>query len=285
MTREFYLLNEQGSKYSFMDLNNSCFLTDPQGLGISYSYSSEIVGDTYVNYSKLLNQSTISGVCNFKSYVNYKKLVDFLENSKELRLIYKIPISSNEYIEYQKNISLKELSKEEIQTNKILSCNISFDSLSLWYTEETHSYKIEPEDNTVRWNFTWPSKWMNYNTRKITFNNTGHTEAPFLLIINGIVENPKIIVFDSDDNELYSIQVPILIKEGEKFIYSSVDDNLMIAKENADGTIESLFKQEYIDITNNNIFKLPKGQCSISVSAEEDVENATLTIYPYYKSV
>ncbi len=285
MAREFYLLNEKGIKYSFMDLNNSCFLTEPQGLGVSYTYSYEMVGDTYVNYSKLLNQNVISGVCSFKTYDNYKKLMDFVEKSKELKLIYKVPTINKKFIEYQRNVVLKELSKTEIKTNNILSCNISFDTLSLWYIEQTYSYKIEPEDDTIRWDFRWASKWMNYNTRKIDFNNEGHTEAPFLLIINGIVENPKITIFDDKDNELYSIEVPILIQEGEKFIYSSVDNNLMIAKENTNGTIESLFKQDYIDITNNNIFKLPKGECSISVSAEQDVEDATLTIYPYYKSV
>ena len=284
MTREFYLLNENGEKYSFMDLNNSCFLTDPQGLGVSYTYSYEAVGDTYVNYSKLLNQNVISGTCNFKNYDNYKKLIDFIEKSKELKLIYKIPIE-NESVEYQRNIILKDLSKTEIKTNNILSCNISFDTLSLWYTEQIYTYKIEPESDTIRWNFKWPSKWMNYNTRKITFNNEGHTEAPFLLKINGVVENPKITVFDSNNNQLYSIQIPILISTNEKFIYSSIDNNLMIAKETADGTIQSLFTQDYIDITNNNIFKLPVGESSISISAEQDVEDAILTIYPYYKSV
>lgn len=284
MVRQFYLINENGKTYSFMDLKNYCFLTEPSGLGFSYSRSYERVDNTFIDYSELLNQNNITGTCNFKSYANYKTLVDFIEKASDLKLVYKVP-SSDKYLEYRRDVKLKELSKTEIKTNKYLSCNISLECISLWYKEEIYSYKIQPESNTVRWNFRWSSRWRSYNNRRIEFNNEGHTKAPFRLEINGAVENPTIEIKNNNNETIYSLTIPITIDEGEKFIYSSVDNNLMIAKQLEDGTIVSLFKQEYIDITNDNIFKIPLGLNSIIVSAEQDIENAILTIYPYYKSV
>ncbi len=284
MVRQFYLINEKNKQFSFMDIEKYCLLTEPEGLGFSYNRSYERIENTFIDYSELLNQSTISGICNFKKYCNYKSLVDFIEKSNDLKLVYKIP-SENQYLEYRRDVKLKELSKNEIKTNNFLSCNISFECISLWYTEQIYSYKIQPESNTVRWNFKWPSRWRSYNNRRIEFNNEGHTAAPFRLEINGIVENPTIEIKNNYNETIYSLTIPITINEGEKFIYSSIDNDLIIAKQLEDGSIISLFKQEYIDITNDNIFKIPIGVNSIIVSAEQDVEDAILTIYPYYKSV
>ena len=74
--------------------------------------------------------------------------------------------------------------------------------------------------------------------------------------IDGFVQNPVITIL-VDNEEYASIKVPITINEYEKLLYSSKTGEIYIQKQNTDGTKESLWKKEYIDITKQNIFELP----------------------------
>ena len=91
MVREFKLINEKGQEYSLQDLYNYCFLSDPSGLGYSYSTEYQQLGNTFLTNLRKMEQGQISGTANFSSYDNYRKLIDFIENSEQLRFAYKIP--------------------------------------------------------------------------------------------------------------------------------------------------------------------------------------------------
>ena len=283
--REFNLINEKGQKFSLMDIENFSLLTDPDGLGYTYSNSYTKVGEVFINNLKVQEQTQISGICNFLYYENYTNLVNFIESSKSLRLNYKIPLKDGSQKEYFKNIEIQSLGKTEKDQTGVLSCPITFDMISLWYEEKEYTYDMSAEDNDVRWDFRWGSRFANYNSRKLEFNNTGHTLAPIYLEIDGAISNPEIIVTDSNDNVLFDLLIEIEIEQYEKFIYSSVDGDLRIAKQNIDGTYENLFKQAYIDITKNNIFKLPLGSSNITIQADDEIVSAKLNIYPYYRSI
>lgn len=283
--REFKLVNEKGQTYSLMDIKDYALLTEPDGLGYSYSTSYTKVGEVFINNIKEQEQVQITGICNFLYYENYTNLVNFIESSESLRLSYKIPLKDGSQIEYFKNIEIQSLGKTEKEENGILSCPISFDMTSLWYEQKEYTYDMSAEDNEVRWDFRWGSRFANYNSRKLEFNNTGHTLAPIYLEIDGAVTNPEIIVTDSNGTTLFNLLINITIAQYEKFIYSSVDGDIKILKQNVDGTYENLFKQAYIDIENNNIFKLPLGTSNITIQADNEIVSAKLNIYPYYKSI
>ena len=283
--REFKLINEKGQTYSLMDIKNYALLTEPDGLGYSYSTSYTKVGEVFINNIKEQEQVQITGICNFLYYENYTNLVNFIESSESLRLSYKIPLKDGSQIEYFKNIEIQSLGKTEKEENGILSCPISFDMTSLWYEQKEYTYDMSAEDNEVRWDFRWGSRFANYNSRKLEFNNTGHTLAPIYLEIDGAVTNPEIIVTDSNGTTLFNLLINITIAQYEKFIYSSVDGDIKILKQNVDGTYENVFKQDYIDIENNNIFKLPLGTSNITIQADNEIVSAKLNIYPYYKSI
>ena len=283
--REFNLINVKGQKFSLMDIENFSLLTDPDGLGYTYSNSYTKVGEVFINNLKVQEQTQISGICNFLYYENYTNLVNFIESSKSLRLNYKVPLKDGSQKEYFKNIEIQSLGKTEKDSTGVLSCPITFDMISLWYEEKEYTYDMSAKDNEVRWDFRWGSRFANYNSRKLEFNNTGHTLAPIYLEIDGAISNPEIIVTDSNDNVLFDLLIEIEIEQYEKFIYSSVDGDLRIAKQNIDGTYENLFKQAYIDITKNNIFKLPLGSSNITIQADDEIVSAKLNIYPYYRSI
>jgi hypothetical protein len=283
MVREFYLVNEKGQQYSLMDLNNYCFLSSPSGLGYSYNSTYEQVGNTFIENLRELNQGNIMGELVFKEYDNYKNLIDFVEFSNTLKAIYKIPFI-NGIKTYYRDIKIESIEKAEKSKNGLLYSSVNFNCLSLWYEQNEIVYTIKTGENEIRWDFKWDSKFASYDNRNITFENKGHTEAPFLLQINGYVLNPSISIYVNGAKK-EELKLLLDIEENEKLIYSTKDNDLYIHKVLIDGTIENIFNSSNIDLNNTNFFKLPKGLCEIRLSADNDITSAILTIYVQYISV
>lgn len=284
MVREFKLLNEKGQSYSLMDIQKYCLLTEPSGLGHSFQTEYEQIGYTFIESIRTIQQEPFNGTLNFLSYDNYKKFTDFVANSESLKLAYKIPFLKKEK-EYLKDVNLQSIGKTQKQPNGVISEPVVFDCLSLWYEENTAIYTIEPQDNEIRWDFIWDSRFRDYNSQGIEYKNEGHIEAPILLEIDGDVNNPKIEVYI--DNKLYqSITINTTIEEYEKLLYNSKENEFYINKQNTDGTIESLFDLDIIDFGNDNVIRLPKGMlCNIVVSADNTIQRAKLTILPQFFAV
>ena len=284
MVREFKLLNEKGQSYSLMDIQNYCLLTEPNGLGYSYSTEYEQLGSTFIENFRRVEQGQIAGTVNFINYDNYKKLIDFIEKSEELKIAYKIPFE-NSSKEYLKDIEIQSITKTQKQTNGIISESITFNCLSLWYEQNTVTYEIELETNEIRWDFKWDSRFKEYNSKSIEYKNEGHIEAPILLEINGPVINPQIEIYIN--SELYQkVQFKTEIQSYEKLLYSSRQNDFYINKQKTDGTIESLFNLDVIEFANDNVVRLPKNiACEIRIKAENTIQSAILTILPQYFAV
>lgn len=286
MTREFKLVNEKGQEYSLMDIYNHALLTDPDGLGYSFNTSYEKIGDTFISYDKIQNQVSFNGNCNFLNYDNYSEFVNFVEKAEELSIAYVVPYKNKPQTTYYKDVNIQSISKTEINSSGVLSCPVTFEMLSLWYEKKEYRYNMASKNNEVRWAFPFSkSRFMNYNERKLTFENNGHTEAPFYLEIDGEINKPHIVIQNDSDNTIFELLIPIKISQYEKFIYSSIDGKIEISKQNVDGSKESLFKQQYIDINKNNIFKLPQGISKITLESENEIPSANILIMPFYRTV
>lgn len=284
IVREFKLVNEKGKEYSLMDLNNYCFLSDPAGLGYGYTTEYQQLDNIFITNLRKMNQGQITGIVNFKNYDNYRVLVDFIENSESLKFAYKIPYKTG-FKEYFKDIELVELTKTQIQPNRILSETITFNCLSLWYEEETIEYDIEVDDNEIRWDFYWDSEFNDNNSTSIQYENRGHVEAPIKLEILGAVANPK-IELNVNGKLCQTVEMSCNIQEYEKLIYDSRENKFEISRIKTDGTEENLFKNNVIDIKNDNVVRLPKGKsCEIKIAADNTIENAKLTIFLQYKCI
>lgn len=285
MVREFKLINEKGQEFSLMDIYNHCLLTDPAGLGYTYTTEYQQLGETFVNNLRKIQQGQISGTLNFMNYDNYTSFVNFVEGSESLRFGYKIPYSDSSTREYFKDIAIQSLEKTQLQPNGILSEPAVFDCLSLWYEENTIIYTIEPQTNEIRWDFEWDSRFTDYDTRTLQYINQGHVEAPIYVEIDGQVINPKIELYV--EGELYqTVSINADIAQYEKLLYDSRENQFFIGKQNTDGTKTTLFGLDYIDFENDNVIRLPKNRsCEIRLTADNEVLNAKLTIYPRYKAV
>lgn len=286
MVREFKLVNEKGQEYSLMDIYNHCLLTDPTGLGYSYTTEYEQLGNTFITNLRSFEQGQISGVVNFLKYDNYQKLVDFIETSESLRFAYKIPFKEGTK-EYLKDIAIQSISKTQIQTNGVLSENIVFDCLSLWYEETTKVYTIEPEGTEIRWDFKWDSKFANYDTRRLEYINKGHVEAPIVVEMQGYLLNPKISLYV--EGELYQeVKFIIELEEYEKLLYGTKENEFYINKQNTDGTIEDLFNLDVLKDFDkiDEVIRLPKNKsCELRLTADNEVLNAKVSIFSYYKAI
>ena len=285
MVREFKIINEKGQEFSLMDMENYCFLSEPSGLGYEYQTEYQQLGDTFISNLRNIQQGQINGTLNFKNYDNFASFVNFVEGSEGLRFGYKIPYKDGSSKEYFKDTQIQSLEKSQIQTNGFLSEAVIFDCLSLWYEENTIIYNITAQENEIRWDFKWDSKFADYDSRNLQYINSGHVEAPIYAEIDGQVVNPKIELY-VEGELIQTVAVNITIAQFEKLLYDTRENQFMIAKQNTDGTVESLFSLDYIDFENDNVIRLPKNKsCEIKLTADNEVLNAKLTIYPRYKAV
>lgn len=252
--RRFLLENEKGQQFRLDSLNDGCFLTSPTNLGYSYNIDFAQLGVDFIENNRKIEQKNPSGTAYFISYDNVKKFIDFTESSTKIKWIYIVPFESGDKV-YYRDVTLIRLDKTE-KTGKWLACPIEFAGKSLWYEQNETTFNVRKYDDEMRYSYRWNSRYINYNTRSIQFNNKGHIEASIQVEIEGFVQNPSISILV--DKEIYAkIKVPITINEYEKLLYSSKTGEIYIQKQRADGTKENLWKQEYIDITKQNIFKLP----------------------------
>ena len=280
--RRFLIENEKGQQFRLDNLNEGCFLTSPGNLGYSYSIDFVQLGFEFIENNRKIEQSNPNGIAYFRSYDKIKEFVDFIESSLKLKWLYIVPFETGERT-YYRDVILKKIEKTE-KKGKWLACPVEFASKSLWYEQNETIFKIETYEDEMRYDYRWNSRYIDYNIRAIQFNNKGHIEAPFQVEIDGFVQNPSISIF-IDDEEFASIKIPITIKEYEKLLYSSKTGEIYIQKQNTDGTLENLWKQEYIDIQKQNIYKLPLGVSEIRLTADDDIANAKLVIFPQYKAV
>lgn len=286
MVREFELINEKGQKYSLMDIENYCLLTDPSGLGISYLTEYEQIGNTFINNLRKIEYGKINGVVNFKYYDNYKNLVDFIESSENLKFSYKVPFE-NGYKEYLKDVNLQLLTKTQKQPNGIISESVIFECLTLWYEQTTAIFTIEPKTNELRWDYEWDSKFVDYDTRSLQYINKGHVEAPIIVEINGHVINPYIELYI--EGQLYqTVRFPVEIEQYEKLLYGTKENGFYIKKQHTDGTLEDLFKgiTWLSEFSNDNVIRIPKNKsCELRLKADNEILNAQVIILSYYKAV
>lgn len=280
---EFYLINEKGHEFSFMDEANYCLLSGINGLGYSYNTTYEQLGDYFMPNLRKFEQGTINCELKFKNYDNFQKFINFIESAEKLRFLYKIPFSNKEKKEYYKDIEIRSVSKGRIvEDDEKLIENVSIECLSLWYEQNETVYDISKKDREMRWNFRWNSRFTSYNNRTVIFENKGHTEAPFSIEADGYLLNPTVSIF-VEGKKVNELKLDITIQKYEKLLYCTKDTELFIIKQNTDGTKENLFNS--LNINNNNFFKIPKGVSEIRITADNEVSSAKLSIYVEYKVV
>lgn len=223
---------------------------------MGYSYNTEYsqIGDNFIQNIRKLAQGQISGELVFKNYDNYRNFINFVESANSLKFVYIIPLE-NGTIEYFKDVDIASIEKGQKGLNGLLICPVIFTIKSLWYEQKEVVYNITTQEDEVRWNFRFNSRFVSYNNRKIIFQNQGHTNAPFLVEMDGYLLNPSILI-EINGEEVYELTFDLTLQSGEKLFYCTRDTDLFVYKQASDGTITNLF--DSLDLNKINFFKIPK---------------------------
>lgn len=279
MIRTFTLINEYGQSYPLNDVRTG-FLTNPAGLGYAINRNYTLFGSEWIQSDNQIEQTAITGTINFGSENPYQRaheFVEFVMTSKKLTLSYQTDAGI-----YYRDVDINRYTKTEITTSGFLPCEVELVPKTLWYLPNNQVIKLETVAGTgLRFTFKLPNVWMNYTNGTATVANDGHVSAPFKASIQGAISNPSIILLQNGA-EVARLDVTAEIGAGETLEYSSKDGDIYLYTTNG---VTRTDLATSLDITNDNIFKIPVGTYQLKLEADSQITNATFVIYKQYIAV
>lgn len=283
--RNFYFENEVGQRIDCQKVDGNLFLYNVTGLGFEKETEYVQIGSTFVKNKENIKQNIIEGELEFydMTYDEYVTFINFVILSKSLKLIY-VPKTSQKK-EYYRDIDIVKIDKNEEDDYNVLISPITIYCKSLWYKKNTTIHTIQPKSNEIRWDFRWDSKFVDYDVRNLEYINDGHVEAPVQISIDGYVVNPVVSLYI--DKELYQrVCFNIEIKEDEKLLYGTKENNFYINKQKTDGTIEDLLNLDVLNFYTDNVIRIPVNKsCELTLTADNEILNAEVIIFTFYYSV
>lgn len=280
MIRTFTLINEYGQTYALNDVRTG-FLMNPSGLGYAINRNYTLFGSEWIKSDDQIEQTTITGTIVFGSdnpYQRAHEFVEFVMTSSDLTLSYQTDAGT-----YYKDVDINRYSKTEIGAANTLQCEVELTPKTLWYLPNNQIIKLETVAGTgLRFTFKLPNRWMNYTNGTATVVNDGHVPAPFKATIEGAISNPSIVLLQNGE-EVARLDVTAEIDEGETLEYSSKDGNVYLYVDDGNGNRTDLATS--LDITNDNIFKIPIGTYQLKLEADSQITSATFVIYKQYIAV
>lgn len=255
--RHFWLENQDGRVLKLTGEGSNMFLSDPTGLGFSFGTTySDIGGGFYqASETKKEPQTPISGTMNFygpRPYDEYKYFADFVLNATELIIGY-MPGGPNP-THYRRRVKLSEIQKGERSRNGILSCAISMDPVSPWYSQNEMAIKLSnPGDGF------WIMGTSILNEDKLTedagkilratLKAEGQLPSAFLFTYNGALESPTLVLLGTQSGIIYGgCQLDVTIYESEALIYSTEPGNSYIRRRQSYGKETDLLDSANMDM-------------------------------------
>lgn len=273
----YSLINENNVRFSLSNFRETTLIPSLNGIGYEHNSEYVRVGNSYRLTSREIKQGQLSGKIQFKKYSMYLNLIEYIERSENLRLIYK-PINT----EYYRDVNFNGITGVVVKGN-LTECDIVFNCTSLYYTEDNRRFVIERIEGESRYNLPFPFTFNDYSGLAINYNNQGHVEGELLAEIFGYIINPVIELYVN--GRLKSrVMFDITVEEGQKLLYSTKDGDNYVALEDTDGTQSNI--PNCLKLTNNNFFKIPKGQSILKITSDSGVLNkAVFRILTAYKGV
>lgn len=274
---EYSLINENNVRFSLSNFRETALIPSLNGIGYEHNSEYVRVGNNYKLESGEIKQGQLSGKIQFKKYSMYLDLIEYIEQSENLRLIYK-PIST----EYYRDVDFNGITGVVLK-GSLTECDIAFDCTSLYYTEDNKKFVIESIEGESRYDLPFPFTFNDYSGLAIDCNNRGHVEGELLAEIFGYIINPVIELYV--DGKLRSrVMFDITVGEGQRLLYSTKDGDNYIALEDTDGTQTNI--PNCLKLANNNFFKIPKGRSILKITSDSGMLNkAVFRILTAYKGV
>ena len=282
MIRAFTLRNEYGRSYR-LDIPNRGFFYEPEGLGYGMEASYMKIGFNWVrNYFKDA-QAEITGSIVFttdKPYLANAEFLQFIRTSSKLILVYETDAG-----EYLRNVDLISYEKSEISEGGVLQCPVTLRALGLWYLNADTRFSISAgaEDDTLKYSYKWPSRFQQTVGGSLVISNAGSVPAPFTVVFNGPIVNPKLILI-VDDVEVSRVEITGEADTGETIKYSSIDGDLYCYQEDSEGIQTNLVPD--FNINYDNFFRFPVGESILKVEADAQItQPIVVTMQKLFRAV
>lgn len=274
---DFSLINEVNERYSLKNLKETAFIPSVGGFGYENNMSYVRVGYSYKLESNEMKQSELSGTVIFSEYAKYQEFINFVEQSKSLRVVYK-PIDT----EYFRDVDFNGITGVKPKS-KTIEGEVKFNCKGLYYTEDNKRFVVEEMAGEARYPILFDASFNDYASVAIDYNNVGHSEGEILTEIYGYCEQPTIELYVNGIVK-YKVMFDIVIQEGQKLLYSSKDGDNYVVLEDVDGTQTNI--PSCLKLENDNFFKLPKGVSTLKTTSATGVMNKIVfRILTAYKGV
>ncbi len=279
--REFGLINEFEQE---LVLNNSTtgFFEDPEGLGFEISASFTALESGWVLNNQEEKQVPITANIVFgtsEPYTRAETFFGFLRRAKSLRLRYKTT-AGEKFID----CLITRLGKNEIKEGNWLKCPITIIPLTLWYDEVAQRMEIEPgyTDGKV-YPYSYSYRYQDFSSSQIDVINESDKPAGIEVEFEGPISNPILTIEDAVGNEA-KCGIIGTADEGEKIIYSSVENDIYCYHVDENGTKTNLVPLFSLD--DENFLYLPKGNSSIIITSASEIRAPiVITVRRYYRIV
>ena len=294
--RRFYLENEYGDR---VGLNNETgiFLTEPSGLGLEFSDSFADIGE---GFFKLTNkghqQKTISCKINFvgaNPYTDYNKFITWCMKSKELYLVYGVPIFNNteQEIQYYIHVEIANIQKGEINLAGYLEAPANFLYLSPWYLPTpVNPVNTGLIDEAFRFNLKRfdiaPLAPLQIKDYEAIIEPQGHLPAAFEVEYTGVIHDPVIKLVGVTGKEYGRCEITQIVNVSTtKITLSTKYDNPFVKMVTDKGVETNLLPK--VNLIYNPFFKMPVNEkCRLTV---EDSGSMTgklnIKVFYYFRSV
>lgn len=286
--RKFYLENGQGKLLSLQSAE--LFFHKPQGLGFVDNRSYARAENGFYNETGIdFEQPNIVGeiVIRKDDYVTYGKLVDWFNQSGDMKLIYQ----PTKYRKLWMDVDLESVSLSEMMPYGTMEIPISMRGKTPYYTRETQTFSLRSNEakEPMQFELLMPFRFSQNVVRdKMTYKAVGHFPAAVEFVANGPLIKPVLTAKEKSSGKLLGVMdaSATSLQQGEQLRFSSRCNSSGIHKVTKDGSRDIT---HLLDISNNSFFTLPVGvevelafSCELAPSYKGASEHE-LSVYEYYK--
>lgn len=285
--RQFYFVNDDGQRYQLQNGTTKTFLWQPAGLGFEYDVDYKESNGFFFNMNTAVSQVAKTGVLVFHGpdpYGDYKALIDYLAQSKGLRLAY-APKTQWYYVD----IDVESVEKSEIELDGTLQCSIVMMPKTPFYLPYELNIDLSGDLGTSIKQYDYKYDYVYSNTAvagEIEFTIPAQMDSGLEITIPGQISAPSLEFF-ADGEKIGEIDLTsISVQLGEYVRYSSIPISagvyLYSGGSEADITAQIGLNADY-----PTFFLLPPNQ-TIKAVLQADVltgTTASLKVYEYFRSV
>lgn len=279
--RKVFLMDEQGNVIDC--LLRSSFFNDLGGLGYDDNITYMDYGDGFFSPVKRSSQQgTISGRMSFldrgTAYEDYRKLMNWVSAAETMREDHAIKLCYRPYgaDTFMKDVILTSISKGEIDVGGFLSCNVSFTSLTPWYSV-TELTEISTTIGGVA-------------GIDFALDLECDLDGRFELVLSGSFSNPIIYLFNSINVSTGVLDLrgqSITVANTEAIVVSTLPGNIGVWFRDSGGNLTNLIDKITFQDGKEVFFTLPPREnfkLSVRSSSSSHTINAYLNVYSYFKT-